>query len=307
METLFEVKPVEQKEAYGKFEISPLQAGYGQTLGVALRRVLLTSLSGAAITQVKLNGVKHQFSTLKGMKEDVLDFVLNLKRVNVRMDSEGSQSLKLNATGPGEVKAGDIEVSGGVTITNPDLVLANLSKGAKLEATFEVESGVGYSPATEREESKVGYIPVDALFSPVERVNHKVEDTRVGRVTNYDKLTLEVWTDGTIDPLVAVQKAAQTLVTYFSQIVTPQSGESTTVTETTVETESLGPVGNLSVEEIGLPTRVANALVNAGFDTVSKLATADPKELEKVRNLGGKSVDIIRDALNEKGVEMQHA
>lgn len=305
METLFEVKQVEQKETYGKFEISPLQAGYGQTLGVALRRVLLTSLPGSAITQVKMNGVKHQFSTLKGMKEDVLDFVLNLKRVNIRMDAAGSQTLKLSATGPGEVKAGDVELPGGVEITNPDLVLANLSKGGKIDATLEVQSGVGYSPATEREESKVGYIPVDAIFSPVERVNHKVEDTRVGRVTNYDKLTLEVWTNGTIEPIDAVKKAAQTLVDYFSQVVNPKTGDAPV--EVVAETENLGPIGNLSVEEIGLPTRVANALVNAGFDTVSKLATADPKELERVRNLGGKSVDIIREALNEKGVEMQNA
>lgn len=305
METVFEVKPIEQKENYGKFEITPLSAGYGQTLGVALRRVLLTSLPGAAITQVKLSGIKHQFSTLKGMKEDVLDFVLNLKRVNVSYTGEGSETLKLSATGPGEVKAGDIDAPSGVTIVNPELVLANLSKGAKLEATMEVSSGVGYSPATDREESKVGYIPVDAIFSPVERVNFAVEDTRVGRVTNYDKLTLEIWTDGSVAPVDALQKAAQTLVEYFGQIVSPQNNS---VEETVTETEdSLGPVGNLSVEEIGLPTRVANALVNAGYDTVSKLARAEIKDLEKVRNLGGKSVDIIREALQEKGVEMKNA
>lgn len=305
METKFEVKPIEQKDTYGKFEITPLLAGYGQTLGVALRRVLLTSLPGAAITQVKLNGIKHQFSTLKGMKEDVLDFVLNLKRVNVSYTGEGTETLKLSATGPGEVKAGDISAPSGVTIVNPELVLANLSKGAKLEATMDVASGVGYSPAIDREDSKVGYIPVDAIFSPVERVNFHVEDTRVGRVTNYDKLTIEIWTDGSIAPTAALQSASQTLVEYFSQIVSPNNNH---VEETVVEAEdSLGPVGNLSVEEIGLPTRVANALVNAGYDTVSKLAKAESKDLEKVRNLGGKSVDIIKDALQEKGVEMKNA
>ncbi len=306
MEQKFEIKPIEQKDTYGKFEITPLMAGYGQTLGVALRRVLLTSLPGAAITQVKLNGIKHQFATLKGMKEDVLDFALNLKRVQLAYKGEGKETIKLSATGPGEVKAGDIETPSGVEIVNPELVLANLSKGAKLEASMEVAYGVGYSPATEREESKIGYIPVDAIFSPVERVNFKVEDTRVGRVTNYDKLNIEIWTDGSVAPLSAMQTASQILVDYFSQIVSPQA--SATATETVQESEdSLGPVGNLSVEEIGLPTRVANALVNAGYDTVSKLAKAEIKDLEKVRNLGGKSVDVIRDALQEKGVEMQNA
>ena len=305
METVFEVKPVEQKENYGKFEITPLSAGYGQTLGVALRRVLLTSLPGAAITQVKLNGIKHQFSTLKGMKEDVLDFVLNLKRVNVSYTGEGTETLKLSATGPGEVKAGDIDAPSGVEIVNPELVLANLSKGAKLEATIEVASGAGYSPAVDREDNKIGYIPVDAIFSPVERVNFHVEDTRVGRVTNYDKLTIEIWTDGSVAPLTALQRSSQTLVDYFSQIVSPQNNQAEEIVEEAED--SLGPIGNLSVEEIGLPTRVANALVNAGYDTVSKLAKAEPKDLEKVRNLGGKSVDVIRDALQEKGVEMKHA
>lgn len=305
MEQKFEIKPIEQKDTYGKFEITPLSAGYGQTLGVALRRVLLTSLPGAAITQVKINGIKHQFATLKGMKEDVLDFALNLKRIQLSYSGEGTETLKLSATGPGEVKAGDIDAPSGVKIVNPELVLANLSKGAKLEASMEVASGVGYSPATDREESKVGYIPVDAIFSPVERVNFKIEDTRVGRVTNYDKLIIEIWTDGSIMPLEAMQTAAQTLVEYFSQIVNPQTSAAK---EEVLEVEdTIGPVGNLSVEEIGLPTRVANALVNAGYDTVSKLAKAEIKDLEKVRNLGGKSVDVIREALQEKGVEMLNA
>jgi len=305
MEHKFEIKTIEQKDNYGKFEITPLMAGYGQTLGVALRRVLLSSLPGAAITQIKINGVKHQFATLKGMKEDVLDFALNLKKVQVSFSGDGIETMKLSATGPGEVKAGDIETPAGVKIVNPDLVLANLSKGGKIDAAMEVASGVGYSPATEREESKVGYIPVDAIFSPVERVNFKVEDTRVGRVTNYDKLTMEIWTDGTVDPIKSLQTAAEILVGYFSQVVNPQSTE---VESKAVETEdAFGAAGNLSVEEIGLPTRVANALVNAGFDTVSKLAKAEAKDLEKVRNLGSKSVDVIREALREKGVEMQNA
>ncbi len=304
MEPLFEINIENKDEKYGKFVISPLVAGYGNTLGISLRRVLLSSLPGAAITKVQISGVRHQFSTLKGMKEDVLDFLLNLKKVNFSYEGKDPIKVNLSVKTPGEVKAGDIKVPAGVIVGNPDLVLANLSKGAKLEADMVIESGVGYLPAEDREADKLGEILLDATFSPVERVNYKVEETRVGRVTNYDKLTLEIWTDGTIDPENALKGAAKNLISYFSQIVDPKKIEKESPQK---DTDLLGPVGKLSVEEIGLPTRVANALSKSGYETVEKLAKAKAEDLVKVRNLGEKSLEIIDEALAEKGVKRENA
>ncbi len=199
-EPMFEIKQEEKQGNYGKFVISPLEQGYGNTLGNSLRRVLLTSLPGAAITTVKISGVKHQFSTLKGMKEDVVEFLLNLKKVRISYSGEKPVKASIEVKTAGEIKAKDIKVPANVKVANPELVLANLAKGTKLDAEMEIEAGAGYSPAEDRMTSTVGLIPLDAAFSPVLRVNYKVEETRVGRLTNYDKLTLEIWTDGTMDP-----------------------------------------------------------------------------------------------------------
>jgi len=295
----FEIKPEKVEPKYGKFIISPLPRGYGATLGTALRRVMMTSLPGAAVTSARIAGVKHQFSTLKGIKEDTLDFLLNLKQVRFKPGSDKAKA-SLSAKGPGEVKAGDIVISGNMEVANPELVLANLSKGAKLEVKMEIESGVGYSPAEEREKAGVGTIILDADFSPVQRVTPKVEETRVGRVTNFDKLILEVWTDGTVEPHAALVEASKTLLQYLEQIINPVK-----VSKKAPTAENpLGSVGSLSVEEIGLPTRVANALSSAGFDTVEKLSKAEKADLVKVRNLGEKSFDVIRDAMREKGVKL---
>ncbi len=296
---IFEILEEKKEKNYSLLAITPLEQGYGYTLGNSLRRVLLTSLSGAAITSVKIAGVNHQFSALSGMKEDVVEFCLNLKKVRVAYDGEKPVNATIKVTTAGEVKAGDIKLSGGAKISNPELVLAVLNKGAKLEADLIIESGSGYLPADTRSSTEIGMIPLDASFSPIVRVNYKVEETRVGRLTNYDKLSLEVWTDGTIDAKDAVAKAAETLVSYFAQIVTPKKVEKKK--EEAVVNE-LGTVGRLSVEEIGLPTRVANALAKAGFETVDALVRADKNELVKVRNLGEKSLKIISAALGEKGV-----
>ncbi len=292
---------------YAKFTITPLANGYGNTLGTALRRVLLSSLPGAAITTVRIQGVKHQFSTLKGMKEDVLDLLLNLKKVRIAVIDDQPVKLTLSVKTDGPVKAGDIKAPGNVTITNPELILANLAKGAKLEVEMDVETGVGYLPSEERSVEKVGVIALDASFSPVERVDYKVEETRVGRLTNYDKLTLEVWTDGTTSPKDAILKAAQILVSYFNQIITPVSEEKEQQEESTAQGGAYGSVGKLSLEEVGVPTRVANALIKAGFDTVERLANAKKEDLLKVRNLGDKSLKIVKAALAEKGVELTNA
>jgi DNA-directed RNA polymerase subunit alpha len=295
---IFEITETEATKTYAKFIISPLEQGYGHTLGNSLRRVLLKSLGGAAITQVRISQVKHQFSTLKGMKEDIVEFILNLKKVRFSYDGEKSITVKLSAKGPGEIKAKDIQVPANLKIANPEIVLALLGKGAKLDAEMEVTSGVGYSPAEEREEKSIGLIPLDAVFSPIVKVNYRIEETRVGRVTNYDKLIMEITTDGTIKPKDALVKAAEILITYFKQIVTPKKVEK----EEVKEVDTLGPIGKLSVEEIGLPTRVANALIKAGYESVEDLVKANREDLVKVRNLGEKSIKIVTAALADKDI-----
>lgn len=300
-EPLFEVKQESKDKNYGTFVITPLEQGYGDTLGNSLRRVLLTSLFGAAITSVKISGIKHSFSSLKGMKEDVVDFILNLKKVKFSYNGEKPVKGSISVKKAGEVKAKDIKVPANVKIANPEFVLATLGKGAKLEADLEIQVGCGYSPAGDRKTETIGVIPLDASFSPVSRVNYKVEETRVGRLTNYDKLTVEIWTDGTISPKDALVQASKTVVSYFNQIISPKK----VIKEDKQVEDGLGPIGKLSVEEIGLPTRVANALARVGYETVDMLVKAKKEDLVKVRNLGDKSIKIISAALAEKGIEFK--
>ncbi len=301
-EPIFQTTEEDKKTNYGKFIISPLEAGYGNTLGNSLRRVLLTSLTGTAITRVKISNVKHQFSSLKGMKEDVIEFILNLKKVRIFYNEEKPIKASLEAKGAGEVKAKDIKIEPPAKIANPELVLAYLNKDAVLNVKMDVETGVGYSSSEDRKTGEVGVIPMDAVFTPVIRVNYKVEETRVGRLTNYDRLVLEIWTDGTIDPKQALLKASNIMVSYFMQIVSPKKVDKIS---DEAKKDDLGPVGKLSVEEINLPTRVANALIKAGYDTVEDLVKAERSKLVKVRNLGEKSVKIIEAALGEKGLNLK--
>jgi len=296
---MFEIKEEKNEASYGKFAIFPLEQGFGLTMGNSIRRVLLTSLPGFAVTSVKIAGIKHQFSTLSGMKEDMVEFILNLKKVRFAGSIDKPVKATLEVTKVGEFKAGDIKVASGVKVANPDLVLGTLNKGTKLSADISIEKGVGYSPAEDRSVDTIGLIPVDASFSPVKRVSYKIEETRVGRLTNYDKLVLEIWTDGTVDPKDALTDSAKTLLSYFSQVVNPKKVEKA---KEEVKND-LGLTGKLSVEEIGLPTRVANALIKAGFETVDQLAFAKKQDLVKVRNLGEKSLKIIAAALGTKGVE----
>jgi len=298
-EPMFEIKEEKKEANYGKFVLSPLEQGYGITVGNSLRRVLLTSLPGLAVTSVRISGVKHQFSTLSGMKEDIVEFVLALKKVRFSGKLEKPVKATLEVSKPGEFKAGDIKVGGGLEVVNPEFVLGTLNKGSKIQAELIIESGVGYSPAEERSVDSIGLIPVDASFSPVQRVSYKIEETRVGRLTNYDKLILEIWTDGTMKASEALVQSAKTLLAHFGQIVNPKRVAK--VEE--VPHDDLGPIGKLSVEEIGLPTRVANALIKAGFETVEDLARAKKADLVKVRNLGEKSLKIVAAALGTKGVE----
>jgi DNA-directed RNA polymerase subunit alpha len=298
-EPMFEIKEEKKEVDYGRFIISPLEQGYGLTVGNSIRRVLLTSLAGMAITSVKIAGVKHQFSSLNGMKEDIVEFILNLKKVRFSGSSDKPVKATLEVSKTGEFSAAEIKVGGGIKVVNTDLILGTLSKGTKISAEIMVESGVGFSPAEERPSETIGLIPVDASFSPVKRVSYKIEETRVGRLTNFDKLILEIWTDGTVEAQDALMESAKILMSFFAQVVNPKKVEK----EKEAPKDELGLVGKLSVEEIGLPTRVANALIKAGFETVEELAHAKKEDLVKVRNLGEKSLKIVAAALGTKGVE----
>jgi DNA-directed RNA polymerase subunit alpha len=302
---IFEVKKEQADGVYGRFVIEPLEQGYGHTLGVSLRRVLLSSLPGAAITQVKISGLKHQFSPIKGVKEDGVDLILNLKKVRLFYDGDKPVTLKLEAQEVGEVKAGSIKTPPDVKIANPDLVIATLTdEKAKLEIEMQVETGVGYLPSEERKVATIGVIPIDADFSPVQRVAYKVEETRVGRLTNYDRLILEIWTDGTIDPESALKKAAEILVLYFNHIVSPSVAKPQDQEFKQGNSDNL-QLENISVEELNLPTRVINALEKGGYETVADVIKAGRQGLVKVRNLGEKSVKIIEAALAEKNISLE--
>lgn len=297
-------KVVEEKKDgnFSQFVIEPLEPGFGHTLGVALRRVLLSNIEGAAITSVKIEGAKHMFSTLSGLKEDVIDLILNIKSLKVKLaDEKESAVIKLVKTGAGEVTAKDIEVSDGVEMVDPSQYIGSLAdKKAKLEIEMTVERGLGYSLAEERPVSTVGVIPIDAIFSPISKINYKVEQTRVGRQTNFDKLVLEVWTNGTVDAHASLNKAAKILVSFFHQIYEPRSEDSGE--EIVNENPLPNDILRMTVDELDLPTRIYNSLRNAGIETLEQLMNTPRKELMQYRNLGTKSLTIIAKSLEEKGV-----
>lgn len=299
---IFQIKEEELKPDYGRFVVEPLEQGYGYTLGLSLRRILLTSIPGAAVTQVKVSGLKHQFGTIKGVKEDGVDLLLNIKSLRVGFTSDKPVKMTLSARKKGEVKASQIEAPAGVEIANPDLVIATLTDNqSKLDIEMQVESGVGYSPAEDRKTNTIGLIPLDADFSPVKRVNYKVEETRVGRFTNYDKLTMEIWTDGSADPGASIKKAAEIMIEYLHQVVSPAKPARKSASKEALPAR----LGGLSVEELNLPTRITNALVKAGYETAGDIVSADIDDIVKVRNLGTKSIKIIRTALAAKGVNWE--
>lgn len=302
MDLLFTVKTEEEKQNYGLFSIEPLVQGYGQTLGTSIRRVLLTSLPGAAITQVKIEKVRHPFSTIPGVKEDVVELMLNLKKVRVAYVGEGPVKLTLDKKGPGVIRAGDIKTPGNVKIVNPDLHIATLADTkSSFSGEFTVDTGTGYSFADERKTGTLGVIILDAIYTPITRVNYKVEATRVGRLTNYDKLILEVWTDGTIKPSDAIRNSAEILRSYYSQVISPTVAQEEAREPARVAIPST--IASLSVEELNIPARVANALVAGGYETVGDLLAARHDDLLHVRNLGEKSLKIVSAALGEHGVQ----
>jgi len=300
-EPTFKIKNDQESTSYGRFTIEPLEQGYGQTLGNSIRRVLLTSLPGSAITSIAIEGVKHQFSTVPGLKEDVNELILNIKKIRLIVQGDEMVNLSLTKTGPGEVTAEDIEVPAGVTIVNPELVLGTLAdKKSTLTMQMTARRGYGYEPVEQKHEGAIGTIPVDALYSPVLRVNYKVESTRVGRMTNLDRLVMEIWTDGTILPFDAMKSASKILITYFSQVVNPKESATEEVSQTSVAVsdETL----KMRIEEFDIPTRIVNALAKGGIETIGQLMTAPKEDLMKVKNLGSKSLEVVAEKLKEKGV-----
>jgi len=303
MEPNFIIKTEVEKPNYGMFIIEPLEQGYGHTLGNSLRRVLLSSLAGAALTSVKINGASHQFSTVEGLKEDVVELILNLKKVRLSLADGESATIKLSKKGPGAVTAGDFDVSAGIEIANPDLVIATLSdKKSTLELEATVARGYGYVQADEQKVDEVGRISMDSLFSPVTRVNYRVDATRVGRMTNLDKLVMEIWTDETIRPLDALRSAAKVLVSFFLQVYEPKAKamEENVAVAPSVSDEVL----KMRIEELDIPTRIVNALGRGNIETIGQLLGTPRAELMKIKNLGAKSLSIVEEKLREKGVAL---
>jgi DNA-directed RNA polymerase subunit alpha len=286
----------------GSVVVEPLPQGFGLTLGNALRRVLLSSLDGAAVTQVKIDGVQHEYSTIKGVKEDVVEILLNLKRVRLKFEGEKEKSVKLDleAKGPGEIKAKDIKVPTGVKIINGDQHIASLADAkSKLKMELTAERGIGFLPIESRRSLGIGTIPLDATFSPVLKVNYKVEPTRVGQVTNFDKLTVFIHTDGTISPGEATKEASRILIDYLGVLREQRK-------EPNVSTSAPKPAPKVdktaTVEELELSTRITNALRNAGIETVGKLLETPREDLVKLKNMGAKSISDIEEKLKEKGL-----
>lgn len=302
LNTNFKVLTDTSSSNFGRFIIEPLDQGYGHTLGNALRRVLLTSLAGAAVTMVKIEGVKHQFSTLPGLKEDMVEFILNLKKIRLKIFEENQARLSLSIKGPKEIHASDIEVGVAAEIINKDLYLGTLSDKTQLEVELTAEKGYGYSLADERKTNTIGVIPVDALFTPVTRVNYKVEATRVGRMTNLDKLVIEITTNGAIAPEEALKEAAKTLVSYFMQVYEPKVVPEETKVAVTPQISD--EILKMTIEELDLPTRITNSLRNGGIETVGQLLGTLRKDLLKIKNLGAKSLAAVEEKLREKGVAL---
>ena len=299
---MFKVKAVLEKENFAKFAIEPLEGGLGHTLGNSLRRVLLSGLEGAAVTSVKIEGVSHQFSTIEGVSEDVIEILLNLKKLKIKVFSDKGVKLILKASGKKQVLAKDLEVVGDGEIVNKDDPIATLnSASAKLNMEMTAEKGRGYSPIEERKISEIGVIAVDAIFSPVIDVNYEVEETRVGRRTDLDRLVLDITTDGTTTPKEALDVSAKILSAAFKQIYEPAAEEEEVPDVSTVADEVL----KMSVEEIDLPVRITNALRAIDIISVEDLINTPKVTLLKAQNLGIKSIGFVEDKLSERGLALK--
>ena len=292
--------------SHGVFIVEPLERGYGMTLGNSLRRILLSSLPGTAATSIKIAGVQHEFSTIPGVKEDVTEIVLNIKRIISKMNCDGVKTVYIDAAGECEVTAGDIKTDDEVEIINKDLHICSLGPDATLNMEITMSRGRGYVPAERNKtpQTPIGVIPVDSLYSPVYKVNFTVENTRVGNMTDFDKLTLEVWTDSTTTAKDAVSIAAKILaehLTLFTDLSETAAGQNIVVAKS--ETTEL-PALKLTIEELDLSVRSFNCLKRANINTVRDLISRTPEEMMKVRNMGKKSLDEVQNKLTMMGLSL---
>ena len=298
------IHKVEETDNYGKFVVEPLERGYGTTLGNSLRRVLIASLPGAAITSMQIDGVLHEFSTVEGVTEDVTQIILNLKKVSLKLDSEDQKNLELDVKGPAEVTASDIQGDNEVTILNPDLHIATVADGAELHIKLTADKGRGYLSANDNkarmDDLAIGVLPIDSIYTPIERVNYTVENARVGQRNDYDKLTLDVWTDGSLTPTEAVSLGAKILTEHLAMFVdlteTAQNAQVMVEKEETHKEKML----EMTIEELDLSVRSYNCLKRAGINTVKELTDRTVSDMMKVRNLGQKSLEEIKLKLNDQ-------
>ena len=293
---------------YGKFTVEPLQRGYGTTLGNSLRRILLSSLPGAAVTSVKIDGILHEFSTIPGVKEDVTEIILNLKKLAIRIDGDGTRTAVINETGPKEVTAADIrKIDPDVEIVNEDLHLATLDEGASLFMELNLATGKGYRPVdlNKSENTAIGVIPVDSIFTPVRKVNFTIENTRVGQITDYDRLILELWTDGSLTPEEGVSIGAKIMQEHLKLFI--DLTESMESVEIMVEKEEdqKEKALEMTIEELELSVRSFNCLKRASINTVEELTQKTEDDMMKVRNLGKKSLDEVKKKLEELGLSLR--
>ena len=302
-----EVAEISEDKKYGKFVVEPLERGYGITLGNSLRRIMLSSLPGAAVSQVKIEGVLHEFSSIPGVKEDVTEIIMNIKSLAIKNNSETNEpkTAYIEFEGEGVVHASDIQVDQDIEILNPDLVIATLSGGkeSKLYMELTITKGRGYVSADKNksEDLPIGVIAVDSIYTPVERVNMTVENTRVGQVTDYDKLTLDVYTNGTLAPDVAVSLAAKVLSEHLSLFIDLSENARTAEVMVEKEDDEKEKVLEMSIDELELSVRSYNCLKRAGINTVEELINKTPEDMMKVRNLGRKSLEEVQAKISELG------
>ena len=290
---------------YAKFVCEPLERGYGITLGNSLRRILLSSLPGAAITSIKIDGIQHEFSTIPGIVEDVVEIILNLKNVRLKIHDNEEKNLKIDVDGEGEVTAGDIVGDANVEILNPDLHICTIAEGGKLHMELTANRGRGYNPSSKNKNANqpIGVIAIDSIYTPVKKVNFYVENTRVGQITDYDKLTIELWTDGSLAPDEALSLAAKVMNEHLALFI--DLSEATKNTEIMVEKEESKKekVLETTIEELDLSVRSYNCLKRAGIINVEDLTNKTEEDMMKVRNLGRKSLEEVTNKLHSLGLD----
>lgn len=294
----------EEDPCYGKFVVEPLERGYGNTLGNSLRRILLSSLPGAAVTSIKIDGILHEFSTIPGVKEDVTEIILNLKKLAIALNGEDKKRAIINVVGPKEVTAADIIADADLEIFNPDLHIATLEENASLVMELNVSTGRGYVPADQNkdENTPIAVIPIDSIYTPVRKVNYTIENTRVGQITDYERLILEIWTDGSISPTEGVSIGAKIMEEHL-KLFTGLS-ESTRAFDIMVDKEEdqKDKALEMSIEELELSVRSFNCLKRAGINTVQELTQKSEDDMFRIRNLGRKSLDEVKNKLTEMGL-----